>query len=132
VTIASGGVLPNIHAVHMPKKGAGEKDDKAPKVTKENAADKEAPAGARTAMCGRTTTNLSTIFPNRGCPVCRWRITCGADPRNLARGAHAAERHLRLTGTVPGRAAPGALARAGTPRLPEKETHRWISARCSI
>jgi hypothetical protein len=40
VTIASGGVLPNIHAVHMPKKGAGEKEDMAPKATKENTAEK--------------------------------------------------------------------------------------------
>jgi histone H2A len=37
VTIASGGVLPNIHAVLMPKKGAGEKEEKAPKAKKEKA-----------------------------------------------------------------------------------------------
>jgi hypothetical protein len=35
VTIASGGVLPNMHAVLMPKKGAGEKEDKAPKAKKD-------------------------------------------------------------------------------------------------
>ncbi len=71
MTITSGGVLPNIHAVHMPKEGAGVKDDKAPKVTKENAADKEASAGARTAMCGRTITNLSYVihhFPESRMP----------------------------------------------------------------
>jgi histone H2A len=37
VTIASGGVLPNIHAVLMPKKGAGEEKEKAPKAKKEKA-----------------------------------------------------------------------------------------------
>jgi histone H2A len=37
VTIASGGVLPNIHAVLMPKKGAGEKEEKEPKAKKAKA-----------------------------------------------------------------------------------------------
>jgi len=88
VTIASGGVLPNIHAVLLPKKKAGEeapaaKPSKKPakKSAKKSTASTRTPARKKTATVGRTTTKTRGAAAKTGGPAAKKTRTAAKTTR---------------------------------------------------